>query len=129
MTYKIIFVVALALTFACADVTAECQVGKRSECNSQVCGRYRRTRPMPTVYNACMQGCQGAIRGKQNANCHGVCSNQPTPRPTTTNACQAGCFTMRDMFRTCPKKRKTPPPAPKPVQTESVQKRSKNRCR
>ena len=28
---------------------------------------------------------------------------------------------MRDLFRSCPKKPRTPPPAPKPVQTESVQ--------
>jgi hypothetical protein len=92
------------LTISCSyfNVQAACSVGTNNECQAQVCGRFRRNRPMPTIYNACMTGCRAAINAKQNVNCHGICGSQPTPRPTTTNACQAGCFAMRDMFRSCP---------------------------
>ena len=110
MISKTFFLLCLTLTCSYINVMAKCAVGTRNECKSQICGSFRRARPMPTIYNACMTGCRVAIRGKQNANCHGACASQPTPRPTTTNACQSGCFAMRDMFRSCPAE--TPKKAP-----------------
>ena len=102
MNSKLFCLLCLAITCSYFNVRAACSVGTRNECQAQVCGRFRRQRPMPTVYNACMTGCRAAINAKQSVNCHGMCQSQPTPRPTTTNACQAGCFAMRDMFRSCP---------------------------
>lgn len=85
-----------------ASTQANCEKSVNVQlCAQQICASYRRQRPMPVIFQACMKGCEAAHRQKSSANCNSACSRLPTPRPTTTNACTQGCYIMRDRFQTC----------------------------
>ena len=95
-----------ALLIVCVSFLASVDAGcdnkiKKTLCRTSICGRYRRQRPMPLIFQSCTLGCEAAYNQKSNVNCHAVCSRTPTPRPTTTNACQAGCYSMQDRFQSC----------------------------
>merc|ERR1719390_15056 len=69
-----------------------------SACKQQ-CSAYRKQRPAPRMFNACLTGCNA---GRSiHANCGAACKNQPLPRPTTGQICSQQCSAMNLRIRNC----------------------------
>merc|ERR1719174_2226200 len=69
-----------------------------SACKQQ-CSAYRKQRPAPRMFNACLAGCNAGR--SVHANCGAACKNQPLPRPTTGQICSQQCSAMNLRIRNC----------------------------
>ena len=87
-----------ALSGAPVASAVACQNPGPSACKKQ-CGPYRKQRPAPRMFNACLAGCNAGRA--VHANCGAACKNQPLPRPTTSQICSQQCSAMNRRVRSC----------------------------
>ena len=85
----------LILTLAVCTTAQNCL--SQIKCSAE-CAPYRADKPRPRIYQSCLAGCNGGLKGSCS-----VCNKMPKPHPRTNKICSKACKNSGSQLRKCEK--------------------------
>jgi len=85
----------LILTLAVCTTAQNCL--SQIKCSAE-CAPYRADKPRPRIYQSCLAGCNGGLKGSCS-----VCNTMPKPHPRTNKICSKACKNSGSQLRKCEK--------------------------